>query len=50
MLDPNLTVPFGDGWKDVLFGEGKDVAYVRVVITKYWGIGGGLNEIQVYGK
>ena len=25
------------------------VASVRVVITKYWGIGGGLNEVQVYG-
>ena len=27
-----------------------DATFVRVVITKYWGIGGGLNEIQVYGK
>jgi hypothetical protein len=50
MLDPNLTVPFGDGWKDVSFGNVKEVAFVRIVITKYWGIGGGLNEIQVYGK
>jgi hypothetical protein len=50
MLDPGLTVPFGDGWKEVVFDAAKDAAYVRVSITKYWGIGGGLNEVQVYGK
>lgn len=50
MLEPKLTVPFGDGWKEVAFEKMKGVAFVRVVITKYWGIGGGLNEIQVYGK
>ncbi len=50
MLEPKLTVPFGDRWKEIPFANGQDVVFVRVVITKYWGIGGGLNEIQVYGK
>jgi hypothetical protein len=50
MLEPKLTVPFGDGWKEIAFEGVKDVAFVRVVVTKYWGIGGGLNEVQVYGK
>jgi hypothetical protein len=42
-------VPFGDGWQEVRFASVKGVATVRVIITKYWGIGGGLNEVQVYG-
>jgi len=50
MLEPKFTVPFGDGWKEVAFEDVKGVAFVRVVVTKYWGIGGGLNEVQVYGK
>ncbi len=50
MLEPGLTVPFGDGWQEVAFDNVAGVALVRVVITKYWGIGGGLNEVQVYGK
>lgn len=49
MLRPGETVPFGDGWKEVPFGAIEDVAFVRVTITRYWGIGGGLNEVQVYG-
>lgn len=49
MLEPGLTVPFGDGWKEVTFQDVAEVKFVRVVLTKYWGIGGGLNEIQVYG-
>ena len=49
MLEPGLTVPFGDGWQEIAFPRVSGVAAVRVVITKYWGIGGGLNEIQVYG-
>lgn len=48
MLEPGVTVPFGDGWKEVGFDNVASVAFVRVVVTKYWGIGGGLNEIQVY--
>jgi len=24
--------------------------FVHIVLTKFWGIGGGLNEVQVYGK
>ncbi len=49
MLEPGLTVPFGDGWQAVAFDGVQGVAFVRIVITKYWGIGGGLNEVQVYG-
>ncbi|MCY3019871.1 MAG: hypothetical protein NTW87_12690 [Planctomycetota bacterium] len=49
MLEPGLTVPFGDGWKEIGFPEVRGVKFVRVVVTKYWGIGAGLNEIQVYG-
>ena len=48
MLEPGLTVPFGDGWREVPFDGVRAVRYVRVLITKFWGIGGGLNEIQVY--
>jgi hypothetical protein len=48
MLEPGLSVPFGDGWREVRFGSVPGVAFVRVVVTKYWGIGGGLNEVQVY--
>jgi len=50
MLEPGLTVPFGDGWKEVGFPATGGVKFVRVEITKYWGIGAGLNEIQVYGN
>lgn len=50
MLDPGLTVPFGDGWKDVPMDTVRGVKFVRIVVTKYWGIGGGLNEVQVYGR
>ncbi|HPD13374.1 MAG TPA: hypothetical protein PLE19_00390 [Planctomycetota bacterium] len=50
MLEPGVTVPFGDGWKEIAFGDVKGVKLVRVVLTKFWGIGGGLNEVQVYGR
>jgi len=50
MLEPGLTVPFGDGWREVAFDAVKGVKFVRVAITKFWGIGGGLNEVQVYGR
>jgi len=49
MLEPGLTVPFGDGWKEIAFDGVRGVNFVRVAITKFWGIGGGLNEVQVYG-
>lgn len=49
MLEPGLTVPFGDGWKEVAFDAVAGVKFIRVAITKFWGIGGGLNEVQVYG-
>jgi len=49
MLEPGLTVPFGDGWKEVELPTTEGVKFVRVAITKFWGIGGGLNEVQIYG-
>jgi hypothetical protein len=49
MLEPQWTVPFGDGWHDIRFAPPPtSVCFVRVVVTKYWGLGGGLNEVQVY--
>ena len=48
MLEPGLTVPFGDGCHEVPFEGIRAARYVRVVLTKFWGIGGGLNEIQVF--
>ncbi len=50
MLEPGVTVPFGDGWKEIAFDAPRGVKFVRVVLTKFWGIGGGLNEIQAYAK
>lgn len=50
MLEPGLTVPFGDGWREVPFEGIEGARFVRVAITKFWGIGGGLNEVQVYGR
>ncbi|MGH7222569.1 MAG: hypothetical protein ACRELF_05040, partial [Gemmataceae bacterium] len=50
MLEPGLTVPFGDGWQELAFDNVAGATTVRVVVTKYWGIGGGLNEIQIYGR
>jgi hypothetical protein len=50
MLEPGLTVPFGDGWKEIPFDTVKGISFVRIVITEYWGIGGGLNEVQIYGE
>lgn len=49
LLEPGVTVPFGDGWQEIGFDAVPGVAFVRIVVTKYWGIGGGLNEVQVYG-
>jgi hypothetical protein len=48
MLEPGLTVPFGDGWQELAFDNVQAAKFVRVEITKFWGIGGGLNEVQVY--
>lgn len=50
MLEPGVSVPFGDGWQEINFAPVVDVVFVRVVITRYWGIGGGLNEVQVSGQ
>lgn len=50
MLEPGVAVPFGDGWQEVTFDTTAGTKFVRVVITSYWGIGGGLNEVQVDGE
>ncbi|MBN2477039.1 MAG: hypothetical protein JXB62_20700 [Pirellulales bacterium] len=48
ILEPGATVPFGTGWQDIDVDCPQDVQYVRVKIDKYWAMGGGLNEVQVY--
>jgi len=49
--EPGFAAPFGGGWQELGFPGGVEgVKFVRVVLTKFWGIGGGLNEVQVYGK
>ena len=50
MMERGLSVPFGDGRKTITFDPVRGVSSVRVVITKYWDPGGGLNEVQIYGK
>jgi hypothetical protein len=49
MLEPGVRVPFGDGWQEVRFGGVPGVRFVRVCVTSAWALGGGLNEVQVYG-
>ena len=47
MLEPGISVPFGDGWHDVAFEPTRAKA-VRVRVDSHWALGGGLNEVQVY--
>jgi hypothetical protein len=37
MLEPEVAVPFGDGWQEVTFDTAAGAKFVRVVITSYWG-------------
>jgi hypothetical protein len=48
ILEPGMTVPFGAGWQDVDVNCEQEARLVRVKIDKYWAMGGGLNEVQVY--
>jgi hypothetical protein len=48
LLAPGVEVPFGTSWQDVDIDYPEEVSYVRIGILRYWGLGGGLNEIQVY--
>lgn len=50
MLERGARVPFGAGWVEVPVDYDGAVARVRVRIDKYWGAGGGLNELQVYAR
>lgn len=47
MLEPGIAVPFGDGWQTTKF-KPTVVRKVRIFIESYWGLGGGLNEVQIY--
>ena len=48
ILEPGSTVPFGTGWQDIDVDYRQQVRSVRVKVDKYWAMGGGLNEVQVY--
>ena len=50
MLEPGVKVPFGTGWQEIEVPHPGEVRSVRVTIQSYWALGGGLNEIQVYGR
>ncbi len=47
MLEPGVAVPFGDGWQITEF-ESTQARKVRIYVDSYWGLGGGLNEVQIY--
>ncbi len=47
MLEPGVPVPFGDGWQTTEF-KAVQTRKVRIYIDSYWGLGGGLNEVQIY--
>jgi len=47
--DPATPVPFGEGFQDITFDNAPKARAVRVTILRYWGFGGGLNEVQAYG-
>jgi len=47
--DPDTPFPFGAGWQTMEFAEAPPARFVRVTVTRYWGFGAGLNEVQVYG-
>jgi hypothetical protein len=48
MLEPGIKVPFGAGWQDVGINHTSEVSSVRVTVKTFWGLGGGLNEVQIY--
>ncbi len=50
LLTKGAKLPFGSGWQDINIEYSGIVHYVRIVILSYWGLGGGLNEVQVYAK
>jgi len=49
MLEPGVPVPFGDGWQSTKF-EAVKARKVRIYIDSFWGLGGGLNEVQIYAE
>lgn len=50
MLEPGVRVPFGEGWVEVPVEYDQPVSHVRIRIEKFWAVGGGLNEVQVYAR
>ncbi|MGD0089786.1 MAG: hypothetical protein ABSE73_07685 [Planctomycetota bacterium] len=48
MLEPGAKVPFGTGWQEIEVAHPDPVQAVRVTVQSFWGLGGGLNEVQVY--
>jgi hypothetical protein len=48
ILEPGAKVPFGTGWQDIEIDYPNSVRYVRLSVSNYWALGGGINEIQVY--
>ena len=48
ILEPDVTVPFGDPWQELTIDYDQPVHFVRVEVEQFWALGGGLNEIQIY--
>ena len=50
ILEPGVVVPFPTAWSDVPVDLDHEVAHVSVRVDTFWTLGGGLNEIQIYGR
>ncbi len=50
ILEPRVPVPFPATWHDLPVDVDREVRHVRVRIQSFWSMGGGLNEIQIYGR
>lgn len=50
ILEPGVPVPFPATWQDLAVDVDHKVQHVRVHVESFWALGGGLNEIQVYGR
>jgi len=50
ILEPGVPVPFPATWHDIPVDLDRNVRHVRVRIESFWALGGGLNEIQIYGR
>jgi hypothetical protein len=50
ILEPGVPVPFPATWLDLPVDVDHEVRKVRVRLESFWALGGGLNEIQIYGR